>query len=63
MIDLTLPMMTCGHCIKTVTQTVLQVDADARVDIDLPQHRVRIESTHAAQDFKAALEREGYPAA
>ena len=29
MIELTLPTMTCGHCVKTVTSVVQQVDAQA----------------------------------
>lgn len=60
MIELTLPTMTCGHCVRTVTDTVHQVDAKAKVDIDLPTHRVRIESEHAAQEFERALADEGY---
>ena len=30
-IELTLPDMTCGHCAKTVTSTVLQVDPEERL--------------------------------
>lgn len=63
MIELTLPDMTCGHCVKAVTATVQHVDATATVDIDLPTHRLRIESTQAAESFKAALAEEGYPSA
>lgn len=63
MIELTLPTMTCGHCVKTVTATVQQVDAQARLQIDLPTHHVRIESTHPAADFERALAEEGYAAA
>lgn len=62
MIELTLPDMTCGHCVRTVTATVQKVDAAARVQIDLPTHKVQIESERAADDFKAALADEGYPA-
>ena len=62
MIELTLPTMTCGHCVKTVTQTVQRVDPAARVEIELPQHRVRIDSALAVDDFKKALEEEGYAA-
>jgi copper chaperone len=60
MIELTLPTMTCGHCVKTVTRTVQQVDPQARVEIDLEQHRVRIASTLAPHAFDAALTEEGY---
>jgi copper chaperone len=62
MIELTLPTMTCGHCVKTVTATVQQVDPAARLDIDLPEHRVRIHSDHAEQAFRTALAEEGYEA-
>lgn len=62
MIELTLPTMTCGHCVKTVTQTVQSLDAGASVDIDLARHRVRIESSRAAQEIKSALAEQGYAA-
>ncbi len=52
--------MTCGHCVKTVTAVVQQVDAQARLQIDLPTHQVRIESSHAADEFERALAEEGY---
>ncbi len=63
MIELTLPTMTCGHCMRTVTETVHRIDAQARVDIALDEHRVRIESGHDADEFRRALGEEGYPAA
>jgi copper chaperone len=63
MIELTLPDMTCGHCVATVTRTVQQVDAAARLEVDLPTHTVRIESAQPAQAFVAALDEEGYPSA
>jgi len=60
MIEFTLPTMTCGHCVRTVTETVRAVDAEAKLQIDLPTHQVRIESTQAAERFAAALSAEGY---
>jgi copper chaperone len=63
MIELTLPTMTCGHCVKTVTRTVQQLDPAATVEIDLPSHRVRIGSDGDAERFRAALADEGYEAA
>lgn len=63
MIELKLPTMTCGHCVKTVTQVIQRVDASAKVEIDLESHRVRIESANADQLFKSALAEEGYAAA
>lgn len=63
MIELTLPSMTCGHCVKAVTTTVQRVDAQARVTIDLPMHKVQIESALERPTFEKALADEGYPAA
>lgn len=63
MIELTLPTMTCGHCVKTVTSVVQQVDAQAKLQIDLPTHQVQIESTRSAEEFRRALAEEGYAAA
>lgn len=60
MIELNLPTMTCGHCVKTVTETVQRVDPAARVEIDLAAQRLRVESNHAPAEFAAALTEEGY---
>jgi copper chaperone CopZ len=47
-----------------VTKTVQAVDADAKLEIDLPTQRVRVESQHDRQEFVKALSDEGYaPAA
>lgn len=63
MIEFILPTMTCGHCVKSVTATVHQVDATAQVAIDLPTHKVVIHSELLPEAFKAALAEEGYEAA
>jgi len=60
MIELTLPTMTCGHCVRTVTDTVRKLDPAAKLDIDLPTHKVQIESSRPAAEFTAALTEEGY---
>lgn len=60
MIELTLPTMTCGHCVRTVTETVQRVDDQATVMIDLPSHKLQIESAQPAQAFAAALTEAGY---
>jgi copper chaperone len=53
--------MTCGHCVATVTQAVAAVDAAARVQIDLAQHRVDVEPAAATpQQIRQAIEDAGY---
>jgi copper chaperone len=60
MIELTLPTMTCNHCVQAVTRTVQRVDPAAQPQIDLPTHRVRIDSAQPAEVFAKALAEEGY---
>lgn len=62
MIELTLPDMTCGHCVRTVTQTVQRLDPQATVQTDLPTHTAKIETTASPEAVRAALADEGYPA-
>ncbi|MFL9922824.1 heavy-metal-associated domain-containing protein [Herbaspirillum lusitanum] len=52
--------MTCGHCAGVITKAVKEVDAHARVDIQIAEKRVAIESTVAAQRFAEAIEEAGY---
>jgi len=60
MIELTLPTMTCGHCVRTVTKAVQNVDAAATLVIHLPEHKVQIDSQRPAEEFRAALTEEGF---
>jgi len=62
-IELTLPAMTCGHCVKTVTATVQRLDPQARVQADLATHKVTLDTRAARADVVKALADEGYPAA
>lgn len=63
MIELTLPTMTCGHCAKTVTATVQRLDPAAQLQIDLPTHRVAIQTQADEKALRQALADEGYEAA
>lgn len=63
MIELTLPDMSCGHCVATVQKTLLQLDPQARVQVDLPAHRVTVETSQSEAQVRAVLAEEGYPAA
>ncbi len=62
MIELNVKDMTCGHCVKTITQTVKSIDPGASVDADVGSKRVRIESTHPVAEITRALGDAGYPA-
>jgi copper chaperone len=58
--DLTVPDMTCGHCVQSITQTVHQLDAQARVHCELSSHRVHITTSASREAITTALARQGY---
>lgn len=60
MLALTLPTMTCGHCVQSVTAAVRALDPLAEVHCDLPTHQVQIESQVAPQALREALQAAGY---
>jgi copper chaperone len=53
--------MSCGHCVRAITEAVLAVDPQARVSADLPQHQVQVESSAPREALVASLTEAGYP--
>ena len=60
MLELTLPTMTCGHCVGVVTQAIQQADLQAQVEVDLPNNRVRVHTTVQRETIVAAIDAAGY---
>ena len=60
MLELTIPSMTCGHCVSVVTKAIKQADPRASVEIDLASHRVRVETTEDRETIKSAVAEAGY---
>lgn len=52
--------MTCGHCVAAITRAVTQLDAEARVQIDLSGGSVEVGSDLDPAFVAAAIESEGY---
>ncbi len=46
--------MTCGHCVRAITEAVHCADNGARVQVDLAAHRVQIEPVAAQASFERA---------
>jgi copper chaperone len=63
MIEFTINDMSCGHCASMITKTVHALDAQAKVDVDLAQKKVQVESTEDRVTLAAALTEAGYPPA
>jgi copper chaperone len=53
--------MTCGHCVSTITKALKATDKDAKVEIDLASHRVKVEPASAdAEELADAIKDVGY---
>jgi Cu+-exporting ATPase len=61
MFELTVEGMSCGHCVGRVTKTVQEIDAGAKVEIDLATKKVRIDSSADAARIAEAIDAAGYP--
>ncbi len=56
----TVPAMHCGGCAKTITRIVGELDAKAKVDIDLDSKRVSVETTQSREAVAARLVEAGF---
>ncbi len=54
--------MTCGHCVRAVTQAIQQLDEDAEVDIDLAAGKMTVVSELPPTEIIKAVFNEGYEA-
>ena len=52
--------MTCGHCVKAVTNAIKGLDAAAIVQVDLPTGEVIVESDLTEQQIVGLIGEEGY---
>jgi copper chaperone len=59
-IELTIPDMSCGHCVATITRLVTERDEQARIDADLGTKRVKFSTRIPAAELNALLDEEGY---
>jgi copper chaperone len=62
MIELEVKDMSCGHCVGVITKTIKSLDPSATVEVDLPTHRVKVETGTPAEAVMSALAEAGYPA-
>jgi len=62
MITLTLPDMSCGHCVRTVTELLHRLDPQGQVSTDLAKRTAQFTTTVPEATLRAALAEAGYPA-
>ena len=60
MMTFSIPEMTCGHCVATVTKAIQSLDHAARVRPDLAARTLMVETSAPAMAVSKALEEAGY---
>ena len=64
MIELTIKGMTCGHCVKAVTEALSEVPGvDRVVEVSLERGSAQVEGNAETGKLIEAIEEEGYEAA
>lgn len=63
MLEYDIAKLSCGHCVRAVTEAVQEVDPAARVEVDLGRKHVSILTQAEAARIVAALAEAGYPPA
>jgi copper chaperone len=62
-LELTVDSMSCGHCVKAITQALKELDPAAQVQVDLPSKRVAVQTSQPREAVVAALDEAGYATA
>lgn len=57
---LTVSGMSCGHCERAITQALLQMDPQAKVQIDRQRSSVQVDSEQPRDKLAQAIAEEGY---
>ncbi|HBX56245.1 heavy-metal-associated domain-containing protein [Pseudomonas sp. UBA2684] len=52
--------MSCGHCVRAITQAVQARDQAAEVQVDLAGGEVRVASRLSVEELTEAIRQEGY---
>jgi copper chaperone len=60
MLQMTIPSMSCGHCVKSITETIQQLDASATVTADSTSKQVNVSTSAPAEAVLRALTEAGY---
>ncbi len=60
--EFNIPAMSCGHCVRAITEAVKQADPQAQVSVDLTSKKVTVQTTQVRETVAAALADAGYPA-
>lgn len=62
MLTLQIPTISCGHCVRAITEAVHELDPAARVDVDIARKQATIDTSAATAAVLARLDEEGFAA-
>lgn len=57
-----IPGMTCGGCARSITKAIQGIDTAAKVETDIPERRVSVETSADGASLIAAIREAGYEA-
>lgn len=55
-----IPNMSCGHCVRAITEAVHALDPAAKVQTDLAKRQVQVDSTAQREVLVQQLRNAGY---
>lgn len=60
MLEFDIANLSCGHCVRAVTEALHELDPGARVEVDLPGRHVKVDTAATRDHVVAALVEAGY---
>jgi len=60
MSEFEIPDMTCGHCAGVITRAIQAAAPGAKVEIDIPNHRVHVEAGPNDETLVTVIREAGY---
>jgi copper chaperone len=61
MLTLSIPAISCGHCARAITDTILALDPAAKVQVDIAARTAVIDTSADGALVRERLAAEGYP--
>jgi copper chaperone len=61
MLEFEVQAMSCGHCVGVITKAITALDPAAKVQCELPSHRVLVTTARPRAEVAHALKEAGYP--
>ncbi len=62
-LQFTVPDMCCNGCVRSITKVLQAMDADVKIEADLSEKKLAVETKAAKEEVVAALEKAGFPPA